>query len=120
MSLNYQFTDKERWAKLTDEDKAWNDAYIWMALGLDLGEITEKTAPEWVWRWTFYSKLVGPAYWKVVDGKRDSEYRPDLAEVQKRIGLHTNVSTKTRNQFVKKMVDSFDRDMQYILNPRHD
>jgi hypothetical protein len=108
MALNWQFTDKARFDALTDKEKKDNEIFVWGCLIMDLGEITEKNAEEWHWRFAFASKLNGPYYYKMdAEGKRDHPYIPTLEEVQKRIGLHTNVSNKTRNQFVTKMVKQF-------------
>lgn len=104
MSLNFQFEDKERFNKLTDEEKKQNDIFIWGCLLIDLGEITEKNAEEWHWRYCFANKVNGPFY--TVKGE---PYEPTLEEVQKRIGLHTNVSNRTRNQFIQKVVRIYSR-----------
>ena len=106
MSLNFQFTNLEQFNNLTEEDKKWNDAFIWGCMIIDLGEITEKNAEEWEWRYRFMVKLNGAHYYKRV-GKEDVPYIPTIEEVRKRVGLHTNVSNRTRNQFIQKQVRIF-------------
>ena len=69
---------------------------------VDMGEITEKNAEEWHWRYSFASKLNGSIY--QVNGK---DYIPTLDEIKKRIGLSTNVSIRTRKQFVAKVIKNF-------------
>ena len=98
MALNFQF-DEEKFNKLTDEEKKLNDVFVWGCLLIDLNEITEKNAKDWHWRYSFANKVNGPFYWV-----NDKPYNPTLEEVEKRIGLHTNVSNRTRNQFIQKVV----------------
>lgn len=102
MSLNFQF-NKESFEKMTADDKAVNDAFIWGCMLVDLREITEKNATEWHWRYCFATKVNGAIFTVA-----DKPYIPTLEEVRKRIGLHTNCSERTRNQFVAKVVRLFD------------
>lgn len=106
MSLRWEFTDKEAYAKLTDEDKALNDCFVWGSLFLDIRDITADNANEWVWRWTFGTKLNG-AYYRNADG---TPFIPTLEDVLKRVGLSTNVPTKTRKQFIAKVVKHYEAD----------
>lgn len=113
MSLNWQFTDKARFKKFTKQERQENECFIWCALYLDLRDITEKNASEWVWRWTFGSKLNGPYFYRMKDGKRQEPFVPTLADVKKRIGLTTNVSTRTRRQFIDKAVRIFNETQRF-------
>lgn len=97
MSLNWNFTNKTGFSAMNEQDQARNDLYIWGCLFVEMREITEKNYMEWYYRHTFHSKLFGNFY---LD---DYKVTPD--EVKKRIGLVTNCSDKTRNQFVKKCMD---------------
>jgi len=113
MSLNWQFTDKARFKKLTKEEKEQNDCFVWAALFLDIRDITEKNATEWVWRWTFGNKLNGPYFYRMKDGVAGEPFVPTLAEVKKRIGFTTNVSTRTRRQFIDKAVRIFNETQRF-------
>lgn len=96
MSLDWRFTDAERFAKLTDEEKSFNDTFIWGMMAVGLGEITEKNAEEWAWRYAYAVRLNGAFYY--VD---DKIYIPTVEQVRKRIGLSTNNHpNKTRRQFI--------------------
>jgi len=105
MSLNFQFTDKERFNKLTKEEKQQNDCFIWWAMLYDLREITEKNIDEWLWRIKFATKINGPTYNKA-DG---TPYIPTKKEIEKRIGLTTNADKKTRNQFIAKQIRFYNK-----------
>lgn len=106
MSLNWNFTDKERFNKLTEEEKKLNDSFIWGCLGIGIGEITEKNAAEWHARYCFYVDVLGAM--ATVDKK---PWIPSLEDVKKRIGLRTNIFPKeTDAKFTKKVFDSWKRD----------
>lgn len=106
--LNWQFADTERFNKLTEEEKKWNDAFIWGCILVGLKGITEKNAEEWEWRYKFMVKLNGASYYARV-GKEDKEWIPTLEDIKKRIGLTTNCDQKTRNQFIQSQVRIYSR-----------
>ena len=106
MSLNFQFTDKQKFDALTEQEKEQNNCFIWWSLLLDLNSITEKNADEWLWRIKFATQLNGPTYLN----SDKTPYIPTLDEIKKRIGLKTNVSNKTRNQFIAKEVRIYSSD----------
>mgnify|MGYP001587160819 CR=1 FL=1 len=84
-------------------DKKLNEVFILGCMFVGLGEITEKNAEEWQWRYAFSAKLNG-AYYQV----NEKPYIPTLEEVKKRIGLHTNCfPDKTRNQFLQAQARQF-------------
>lgn len=107
-------------------------AIIWATLAVDLpGVRTEADVEEFVWRLTFLSR-VGlyndplPAHDIVEEGtegavwSEESEvwylpkYRRILPEdLHRRIGMTTNVSRKSRAQFVKRVVDVLKSDTDY-------
>lgn len=95
MSLNWQFTDSEKFKALTEEDSKYNDAFIWGMMRVDMGKITEKNADEWLWRYKFADTLNGQLF---------LGFTPTIEDVRKRIGLVCNVSTRTRKQFIAKQV----------------
>lgn len=102
MSLNWRFTDEAGFNSMSDKDKELNDAYVWGCLAVDIPDITDKTADEWCKRYAMYTLLLGAMY--EVDGK---PYVPTVDEVRKRIGLTTNVTAKTRAQFIKKVMTRY-------------
>ena len=106
MSLDWNMTKVKDFESLkTDEDRAINDILIWGSLSVDLGEITEKNVDEWVFRFKVLERVSGhPAGWK---GKE--RFNPSRADIGRRIGMHTNVCTKTRKQFLKKCCNMLER-----------
>ena len=106
MSLNWNFTDKERFAKLTEEEKKQNDLYVWGCLAVGIGEITKKNAKEWLARYAFYTNCLGAMYLT-----KGEPYIPSLEDVEKRIGLRTNVfPNETEAAFAKKVYQAWKRD----------
>jgi hypothetical protein len=103
MSLDWRFTDDSVFSKLTEEEKKRNDLYIWGCLSVGIAQITEKTAKEWQFRYAFAVQLNGAYY--SLDGKA---IVPTLADVRKRIGLSTNVSTFSRTEFLKRHIRTFE------------
>ncbi len=103
--LNWQFTDKKRFDLLTKQEKEFSDVYIWGCMFVGLGNITEKNAEEWQWRYEYMVKLNGAHF--TIDGK---PYIPTIEDVKKRIGLHTNCfPNKTRNQFIQSQARIYDK-----------
>lgn len=103
MSLNWEFKDKSRFDKLTDEEKKLNNSFIWGCMFIDMGDITEKNYREWHARYLFANRAIGPFYHtENMDGKMVS-WEPSLSQVEARIGLHTNVTTLSRKQFFGKV-----------------
>ena len=78
------------------------NALIWGAMLLDLGSITEKNVDEWEWRIQF-CKEIGENWMD------PSDYYVDRAAIVDHVGLRTNVSTKTRSQWVRRMCKKFER-----------
>lgn len=99
MSLNWQFTDKARFALLTEQEKNINHCFVWGCMIIDLGSITEKNAQEWHQRYVIANSKVGPFYYMT----NKKPWVPTLEDVKKRIGRQTNVATKTRKQFINKL-----------------
>ena len=86
MSLNYQFTVPGA-AQIIKEQPSLYNTLIWISLGVDLGEITEKNVDEWVFR----------------ANKLELTNTPLTEEMVKMfVGLHTNVGSLTRKQWATK------------------
>lgn len=76
------------------------NALIWTTMGLDMGEITEKNAAEFYARMILHDRMTDSTFLTEGNGKP----RPiTFAEVRAHIGLSTNVTTKTRRQFLARI-----------------
>src|SRR5574338_219821 len=102
MSLNFDLRKIPDAVKTDPRDSTKlnpiTEALIWSSMSIDLGEITAKNVDEWMLRLALSDKLFGTMLHK------DREPRPfTRAEVEAHIGLRTNVSTKNRAYFTKRV-----------------
>jgi len=75
------------------------DRMIWATLFVDMGEVTEKNHKEFYFRLSMHERVT------------DAPYRTSIKVVRDYIGLETNVSHKTRLQFLKKLGRIYDDDV---------
>ena len=103
MPLNWKFTDKEVYDAIPDTTEEWNmtERIILATMSVDLGDIKEKNIDEWLFRIRFLVK-VGVWYGD----------EPTVEDLQKRIGLHTNICDMTRSKWIKKRVAYIEREIQ--------
>lgn len=73
---------------------------VFMTMHIGMGQITEKNHLEWYTRAHLVELVLGPAVYKMEDGKK-TKIPIQLMDVKRHIGLGTNASTKTRSQFLK-------------------
>ena len=133
MSLNWKLNkiannDTVCW--VGDEDPKYmnpvTESLIWRTMCVDLGEITKKNIPEWLFRTRCYSQVFGKPLRRVVqrcngcrneikDGEQccsaelpgvadhieDFDYSEE--DLRAHIGLSTNVFDTTRASFLRKM-----------------
>lgn len=92
MSLDWSIGKCANWQELK-EDAEWptTNAIIWWCMGTDVGTLkSQGQCEEWLARYLFACKL------------DNTEPKITLADLIRRIGLSTNVSTMTRSQWLKK------------------
>ena len=116
MALSWDITKVEDY-----KDKCWvplddggfqvhptTDAIIWACMAVDMQRITVKNAEEFYTRYLMVSRA---------SGRDERERWLTLADIEAHIGLWTNVSTRTKGQFHKRVVeimrDRTERKIQY-------
>ena len=103
MSLNYDSTKCDPPVPINDDETQARECLIWGTMATGINEITMANWTEVYARMALIEKVNGP-YRKIVPEKdSDSELIPVYitpAEVRRWIGMHTNASPKTRNQFL--------------------
>ena len=107
MSLDWDMTkvkDFEALHKEADQSVV-TDILVWGSLSLDIGEITEKNIDEWLFRMKAFERVAGQGQ-GIKDGK---SFNPSREDLTRRIGMRTNVCTKTRKQFLKKCCNMLER-----------
>ena len=118
MALHWSIECVKDWQQLAEdgEQRKITEAVVWAALVYDLSGVTEKNIDEWLFRQEFalhvddFYPIIQP---KSQDHKRDLFTR---AELERRIGLSTNVTNASRAAFQKKLIDKVVGDINRLLN----
>ena len=109
MSLNWNVTKCDQtacWKKDKDGDAFMStmcEGLIWTTMVVDMGEIKETNADEFLWRMNFLIKHGGAVLPNAGACYTEADLKPF-------IGLSTNVVTKTRKQWLKRVMDNMERD----------
>lgn len=105
MSLNWNAEKIEGRENFTDDEFGVMDGLIWLTMAVGIHEITEKNYKEFHARLDIIQRLHGPY---MNQGGKD--YLITEEDVKRCIGLRTNASTLTRNQFNKSQLERFYRE----------
>jgi hypothetical protein len=95
MALSYQLSEIENWRELLYADGVLptTQRVIFATMAVGLGRITEKNLAEF---WTRVRMI------EAIDGVHK---RLTLADIQRHIGLRTNVGDETKTQWLKRIYD---------------
>jgi len=126
LSLNWDITNIENYEELlvdappdAGEGKVLDgltNALVWISMGTGLGKgwsLDAEYAPEFYARIRLLDQISGPL---VTQQGKPYEITP--ADIERRIGLHVNVTPKTRAEFLKSIgndLDSYKRKYQKAL-----
>jgi hypothetical protein len=94
------------------DQRGITDAIVWASLVYDLGRVTEKNVDEWLFRQEF-ARRVDDFYPFYRGAQRSTLTR---ADIERRIGLETNVTTTSRAAFQRKLIDKVVNDIKRFLN----
>ena len=109
MSLNFDFSTmierlgQAEYDRITDspfEKGKWHpvtDALIWRCMSLEMRGIDEKNVDEFIWRCKFLQSLTGTH--DMANNKMDIWITEQ--DIRNHIGLSTNVTQKTRDQWLR-------------------
>ena len=126
MSLNWSMKDVRNYKQLfsefdsndtciapaVDRFSIWRDSMIWATMFVGLGSVSEKNIDEWLWRLAFRAQLGR----FVSTSCMGEEINPDREVLERFIGLSTNASNMTRNQFVKKQLEILQREVKQAVS----
>jgi hypothetical protein len=100
MSLDWDATKVKDYDKLTDRERAIMDTLIWYTIGTGIGDITEKTAPE------FYARIkVREKLFDTMSSVNGEPFFIKPEHVKRFIGLKTNVFPKESvSKFAAKVI----------------
>lgn len=101
MALNWNIEKVKNWKEISDDEEEWKvtDALIWATMAVGLGSITKANAEEFHRRLSEYEHQFG-TYLILKGGE---PYYITLADVQRRIGLYTNVGNTSKREFAAKL-----------------
>jgi hypothetical protein len=106
MSLDWDITNCKNMEALQNEENgewAITNALIWATMSNDIGSIKPKTIADFYAR-TKVTELFGALVSKINDDKSDTvPYKMTFGDIEKRIGMHSNVFTITPLKWLKKM-----------------
>lgn len=126
MSLDWSISNVQNWESISMKEEngleaTKTNALIWATLSVDLPGITEKNAEEFFWRIKVLEQKQGPFIWRYKgEGEAATEreaYEFTKEDIQRRIGLSTNVSTKPRIAWVARIVKNLLRENGQLDGP---
>lgn len=114
MSLDWSISDVKDWESISMKEENGREgtithALIWGTLSIGLPGITEKNATEFFWRVQVLEREDG-AFVRHFDGTTMQDVLLDRADIDRRIGLSTNVSTEARRVWVTRQLKRWQRD----------
>jgi hypothetical protein len=117
MALHWSIERVKDWQQLAedDEQRKITEAVVWAALVYDLSGVTEKNVDEWRFRQEF-ARHIDDFY--PITRPRSQDHKRNLftrAELERRIGLSTNVTTTSRAAFQKKLIDKMVSDLTGVI-----
>jgi hypothetical protein len=114
MALHWSIARVKNWNEIAANDKqrGITDAIVWASLVYDLGAVTEKNIDEWLFRQEF-ARRVDDFYPLYRGAERCLLTR---SEIDRRIGLTTNVTTTSRAAFQRKLIDKVVNDIKRVLS----
>jgi len=109
MALYWSITRVKNWKEIADDadQRGITDAIVWASLVYHLGRVTQKNVDEWLFRQEF-ARRVDDFYPYYRSADRSTLTR---AELERRIGLETNVAATCRLAFQRKLIDKLVRDV---------
>ena len=113
MALHWSIAHVKDWKEIAGDadQRGITDAVVWATLVYDLSGVTEKNVDEWLFRQEFARRV--DDYYPLYRGvERNTLTR---AELERRVGLSTNVITTSRAAFQKKLIDKAVNDINRSL-----
>lgn len=113
MALHWSIARVRDYREIADdaEQRAITDAVVWAAMVYDLSGVSEKNIDEWLFRQEFARHV--DDYYPLYRGVKQGTLT--RAELERRIGLSTNVTTTSRAAFQKKVINKVIDDVKRAL-----
>lgn len=112
MPLTWDMTSVTNWSELK-EGAEWSktEALIFSTMSIGMNQITADNANEFYARIKFLEGAIGS--FVSVDG---NDYFFTVADIQRRIGLHTNGNRDTRTRFMNRLAKNLMADYDRVAN----
>lgn len=115
--------DREKFFYTTpDGYKKLRDVYeniVLLTAGVDIGEITEKNAVEFLTRLRVLERIDGCFIYRKDEEGKIVPSPFTYEQVSDMIGMHTNATTRSRAGFMKKIAQSIARDAERSASDSH-
>lgn len=96
--------------------KVTTEALIWGTMAVGIGEVSEKTIPEWLFRLEVLGRIGGELMYKPGEDGRPVRCNPTAADLRAHIGLRTNVFPMERRAgWLKRRMDHIAREASYAV-----
>lgn len=116
MALHWDISScKDVDAIKTDEEWPITDALIWSTMFLQIGTITDKNIDEFCERMSIWQKCFGA----LMGNSKGEDRWITRKDIEKRIGLRTNVTTESKSKFNNAVIRALRRDAWATLD-RHE
>lgn len=116
MSLNYDLTKIKNWETVCKDDGSLTindttESLVFLTMATDLNGITEKNLDEWLFR----LQVMRLAHWGEAHRIVSLPLKDVYCILQKYVGLSTNVSTKTRTSWLKRVTVNLKYDAEHAV-----
>jgi hypothetical protein len=113
MSLDWDVSAVKDHKEITEDGMPWvtTETMIWYTMAIDMGEITEENADEFFKRVSIWEQIHGAGMHKRnTETDEHEDVFMTLEDVERRIGLSTNVITTDREEWGERLAAiMFDR-----------
>jgi hypothetical protein len=106
MALNWNIENCNDWEQLiTDDNWQVTNALIWLTMGVDLGEINESNVNDFYARIKVWERVCGHLLnGSSMENPVSAPYYITFEDVFRRVGLSANVSDKSLNEWLKRVI----------------
>lgn len=106
MALNWSIQECNDWEQLiTDDNWQVTNALIWLTMGVDLGEINERNINDFYARIKVWERVCGALLnGSSMENPEITPYYITFEDVFRRVGLVANVSDKSLNEWLKRVI----------------
>ena len=113
MSLNWDISEVKNNDEIKADGMPWviTETMIWYTMAVDMGEITEENYEEFFQRVSIWEMIHGAGMHKRnTETDEHEDVYITLEDVERRIGLNTNVSNRDREEWGERITEIlFDR-----------